>query len=75
MPEAETNIEKAQRHVAEAEQRIVRQKVLIDELVRDRHTGRIIDRADETLHLMQENLRVLRQHLEFLELGRSPQKP
>jgi hypothetical protein len=77
MSEGETNLEKARRHVAEAEQRIARQQVLIDGLVRDRHTGRIIDRAHQTLHLMQENMRVLRQHLE-LELERSltlPQKP
>ena len=68
---AETNIEKARRHVAEAEQRIARQKALIDELVRDGHTGRpVMAQADETLRLMQENLRVLLRHLE-LEVGRA----
>jgi len=64
MREAETNLEKARRHVAEAEQRVARQRARLEGLVRGGHTGRVIAQAEETLHVMEENLRV-RQHMEI----------
>ena len=65
MREAETNLQKARRHVVEAEQRIARQKALLEGLVRGGHTGRVIAQAEETLHVMEQNLWVLRQHMEI----------
>jgi hypothetical protein len=61
----ETPLEQAERHVAEIEARIARQREIIDEMERDHHptaaaTGRRV------LAVMQETLRVLRRQVEML---------
>jgi hypothetical protein len=63
MPLGETPLAMARRHVAEAELRIARQKALIAKLVYDKHSGMILQRADTLLALLEDGLRLAREHL------------
>ena len=63
MPKAESPIEMARRHVAEADQRVARQKALLDELLRDGHAGRGIAQARSVLEVLEQSLRLAREHL------------
>jgi porphobilinogen deaminase len=64
MPAAETPLEIAERHVAEGEHRIARQKELIEELVRDKHDA-VVHKARDILATLEESLRLARIHLEI----------
>ena len=64
MPAAETPLEMAERHVAEGEHRIARQKELIEELVRDQHDA-VVQKARGVLATLEESQRLARIHLEL----------
>jgi hypothetical protein len=61
----ETPLEKGKRHVAEAEARIARQKAIVEAMERDKHPD-AAERAGRVLVVMEETLRLLRQHVEVM---------
>jgi len=65
MPEGETDLEMAVRHVAEQENRIALYKSRIDHL---RTIEAPLDRALEFLATMQDFLRIMRSHVTTLRL-------
>ena len=62
---AETPLELAERHVAEGEARIARQKAIVEAMDRDNHPI-TAEQARRVLAVMKETLRLLRQHLEIM---------
>jgi hypothetical protein len=64
MRRAESPVAVAQRHVAQAERRVARQKALIEELERDRHFA-MVENARKILEVLEESLRLARVHLEL----------
>jgi hypothetical protein len=64
MPPKESPISLAERHVAEAERRIGRQRALIAQLERDRHAA-TAEHGRKILEVLQESLRLARVHLEL----------
>lgn len=61
----ETPLEMSERHVEESEARIARQKALLETMERDNHPDTAA-RARHVLAIMEETLRLLRQHVEML---------
>ena len=55
----------AERHVAEGEARIRRQREIVEEMDRDNHPDAAA-MGRRTLAVMEQTLRVLRQHLDLL---------
>ncbi len=55
-------IARAEQHVAQAERRVVRQKQLIEKLVRDNHPI-TAKQACEVLSVLEESLRLAHEHL------------
>jgi hypothetical protein len=64
MPIKESPIVLAERHVAEGERRIARQRTLIVRLERDKHAT-TAEHARRILEVLQESLRLARVHLEL----------
>jgi hypothetical protein len=64
MPSSDSPVAVAERHVAEAEQRVARQRRLIEELVRDKHLV-TAEQARKVLRLLEDSLRLARIHLEL----------
>ncbi len=64
MPQTESPVAVAERHVAEAERRIARQRKLIEQLERDKHTV-AADHGRKVLVVLQDSLRLARVHLEL----------
>ena len=62
----ETPQEQAQRHVLEGEERVARQRALIEEMDRDEHPV-VADQARRILETMEQTLRLSRQHLEAIK--------
>ena len=63
MESSESPLEQAQRHVTEGEQRIAKQKTLIEELKRDGHED-MLPAAHELLAQMQTVQRLGNEHLQ-----------
>ena len=70
MPNAETPVELARRHVTEGEQRVARQKTIVERLVKDGHEPRAVDKARLVLRTLEHSLRLAKEHLE-IELSHS----
>jgi hypothetical protein len=68
---AETELEMARRHVADAERRVVRQEQIIAEMVRDNH-AEAADAARRLLDTMRFHLKNAIAHLDRLETGSHP---
>ena len=64
MPQTESPLEMARRHVAEAEIRIEQQRRLVEEMERDNYP-RAAEMARKTLQIMEETLAISREHLEL----------
>ena len=61
----ETPLEMGVRHVAEGEVRIARQRKIVEEMDRDNHPNAAAT-ARRVLAVMEDPLRLLRQHLDML---------
>jgi len=59
------SIAELERHAADAERRVACQKVIIEQLVRDRHSKRIIIDAQSILNTLEHSLRLAKKHLEI----------
>ncbi len=59
----ETLLQLAQRHVLEGEERVARQRVIIETMERDHHF-QLVAQARRVLATMEKSLRLARQHLE-----------
>lgn len=64
MKSRESPIAMAERHVSDGENRVERQRRLIELLERDRHFA-TADHARKILEVLQDSLRLARIHLEF----------
>jgi hypothetical protein len=64
MPNRESPVAVAERHIAEAERRVARERELLAEPERDRHTA-MAGHAHKILDVLQESLRLARIHLQF----------
>lgn len=64
MTSQESTLSMCERHVREGEARVARQKEILAELLRDGHTGRVIDAANTTLDTLTQTLTLAQQHLE-----------
>jgi hypothetical protein len=61
MPPAETWIAVLERHVAEAQRRVERQKALLEKL-QAKYTGRIVTQAQSVLTILEHSLRLAEGH-------------
>ncbi len=59
----ESIMEMAERHVAEADRHVERQRQLIEALVHDKHSGRILEHARKVLELLEQSQKLARSHL------------
>jgi hypothetical protein len=66
MSSQETPLEQAQRHVLEGEQRVARQRAIIEEMDRDEHPA-VAAQARHVLETLEETLRLSRQHLDEIK--------
>lgn len=62
MSAAESKLAQVERHVVEGEQRVARQRAIIQRLERDKHLAAAA-RARETLKALEVTLAIMRQHL------------
>ena len=65
MSGTESTLAMAERRVAEAELQIVRQKTILDAMVRGNHSHRVIDQARSALARFEDSLRFAQDHLRF----------
>jgi hypothetical protein len=66
----ETPLAQAERHVAEGEQRLARQRSILEQMERDKHPG-AAEQARKVLAVMEQSLRLSQQHLEAERLKES----